>query len=291
MNSPNLSWLLIIRAGVFIGLLCACKTNVYAQTMSDNSVAFSRAVPVQTQPAINFTVLKSQRASAGNHAVVFNRVAPPVLAARSAAVVTDPSPLSAEAIQIMERRIKKKFELLILSATVYDHEVTELRCFASGHDFRAYSNIDFNWFCGTSEVETDDTVYELIFGVGNQTRQSVDAMNLYATGKGLPEKFQRQIPPLSQFSGTRAEYVLEDTPKELPPEEALKGLDALHVYYDTNRQQLAENYARYQKEQAAHDAQVKFAKEHPTAVPDTVVNFWPGEGTKVIEAQGTGGKQ
>lgn len=268
-------------------LCCAAQSQNTAISADKTAVdAVSTSAP--QQPVINFQVLKSRRVNAGDHAITYNRVAPPVLPERPAVpAVPIPSPLSAEAMQAMKRRESKKFELLFLSATVLDRQVTELRWFGDGGEYRAFSNIDFNYLSGPGEIETDDTVYELIMGIGNETREQVDAANSYITEHGLPSSLKKQIPPLSQFSPVRSEYMLVDDGSKPVPDNALAGMDALHSYYDANRQQLIDDY---NKREASRIVQEQWQKEHPPVPKDTVINYWieGGKGgTRILDKGGS----
>ena len=93
------------------------------------------------------------------------------------------------------------------------------------------------------------------------------ALSLFALGR-----YRKELPPAGSFSGKRSEYLLVNTEKETPPPEALAPLDALHTYYDANRELLAEGYARREAERIAQE---QWLKEHPQVPKDTVINFWP----------------
>jgi hypothetical protein len=82
----------------------------------------------------------------------------------------------------------------------------------------------------------------------------------------------QQIPALPEFSQTRSEYfVVEDQGGPLP-DEALLGLEALHVYFDAHRARIIEEAARREAAQAARE---QWLKDHPPVPKDTVINFWP----------------
>ena len=82
---------------------------------------------------------------------------------------------------------------------------------------------------------------------------------------------RKELPPAESFSDKRSEYLPVNTEKETPAE-ALAPLDALHTYYDANRERLAEESARREAERIAHE---QWLKEHPTVPKDTVIKFWP----------------
>jgi hypothetical protein len=100
----------------------------------------------------------------------------------------------------------------------------------------------------------------------------VEAFNQHAREQGWPQQSLKEIPPPAQFSSLRAEYiVIEDEKHVAPADEQLIGLDALHVYYDANKQRLAEEYAQ---REAAEAERQQWLKDHPPEPKDIVVNYW-----------------
>jgi hypothetical protein len=184
---------------------------------------------------------------------------------------------------------EKKQEVLFLSATVYDRQVTEVRCFAGQREIKIFTNIDFNLLTGQGGFETDDTVYALILGLGNETRGEVDAFNERAAKEGWPQSTLKQIPMPESFSKTRSEYVVADGDEsKAPPEEMLKAFDALHTFYDANQQRLAEDYA---KRETARIERERWLKEHPPVPKDTVINYSIGRGAAtVLDKRSMGGR-
>jgi len=94
-----------------------------------------------------------------------NRVVPPVLPPAPAAAAKAAQGDAAEISVDEDRAPQKKQEVLFLSATVYDRQVTEVRCFAGQREIKIYTNIDFNLLAGQGGFEADDTVYTLLLGL------------------------------------------------------------------------------------------------------------------------------
>lgn len=237
----------------------------------------------QPTPAVTFEVLRSSKIDVGGRSLFLNRVAPPIpptapLIEQSvvAAVEPDPAP-------------QKKHETLSLSATVFDRQITELRWFVGGREFRIFSNIDFNLLTGQGGFETEDTVYSLILGLGNETRKEVEALNDQLVQEGWPEGVIKRIPARESFSSTRSEYVLADAdPSQAPSLESLAALDALHAFFDANRTRLADEYARGEKDRIERE---RWLKEHPPKPKDTVIHYWIGEGaTRALDKRRMGGR-
>jgi len=199
-----------------------------------------------------FQVIESLEVRRGQATTVYQRVVPPVLPPRPRAPVRPAEePQAPPLTAAQQRRAAKRSAVMFLSATVYDHRVTELRWWENGREVRAFSNADFNLLAGRSEIETVETIYWLILAVGNLTAAEVAALNQRIAAEGLPLA-PRQMPAPENFSATRAEYVLaEGSARPLPAAETLAGLDALHVFYDANKAMLVEDEARRTTEQAA----------------------------------------
>lgn len=246
----------------------------FAADRAGDTVAGLDAAQGATKEAapINFQILKAWKLDLGDHSIFYNRVAPPVLPEPPPA---PPAPTAAEiaaAKAAWDREPHKKYEILFLSATVYDHKVTEIRWYGGTREFRVFSNIDFNYLRGAGEFETADTVYMLLMGIGDETTESIAEFNKYAAERGIPKSSWKQIPEVETFSQTRSEYaVVEDKVNGPPAEEDLAALDALHVYYDANRQRLIEESVKLE---AANEERARWLKDHPPIPKDTVINYW-----------------
>lgn len=254
-------------------------------------LAAGQETPAESKPEappIKFQVLQSKRIDLGNRALILNRVVPPVLPPAPAAAANAATAESAEIAAEEDRGPQKKQEVLFLSATVYERQVTEVRWFAGQREFKIFTNIDFNLLAGQGGFESDDTVYTLILGLGNETREEVAAFNERATKEGWPQRSFKQIPAPESFSTTRSEYTVAGSDEsKAPPEEIMKAFDALHTFYDANRQRLAEEYA---KREAARIERERWLKEHPPVPKDTVINYWIGQGaTSTLDKRSFGG--
>lgn len=147
-----------------------------------------------------------------------------------------------------------------------------------------FSNIDFNLFEGLGQMETDDTIYALMLAVSNQTAEDAAARNRQLAEQGVPMAWRR-IPLPGEFSPSRSEcIVVEDTAHPTPTGEELAALNALHVFFEANKPQLARNYAQ---REAAKAEQLRQSKQHPSVPPDVIVNYWrkPNEAPKERETK------
>ena len=224
-------------------------------------------------PAINFQILERRKIKLGNQAMFLNRVVPPVLPPKPAAARPAPEPiLTLEQRQALAEREAKKSVVLFLSVTVYDRQVSELRWSDESGAHRAFSNIDFNYIAGMGGFETPDASYTLMMGLGNATREERIEYNRNLTAEDLKNGLQLDVPPsAADFSATRSEYmVVEDKEHPSAPETFIP-LDALHVYFDANKQRLIDDYG---KREAANATRQQWLKDHPPVPKDIVVNYW-----------------
>lgn len=205
-------------------------------------------------------IIETRRVVRGAHTVILNRVAPPVSGV--AAVTAEP------ARQAESGAAEKRVVMVKMSVTVYDHRVTALRWITDGKEYRAFSNVDFGEL-GSANVEDGNTVYPMVLGIGNATAAEAEAAN-----RGVPE--EERIPSPETFSATRSEYFIAG---DVPPKGDLDMLDALHVYYDGHRQEIAAAKVAREAKRAEEERAAKSKAAQPT-----VINFWRKKG--VAEAGG-----
>lgn len=194
----------------------------------------------------------------GGSSTVFRRVVPPVEAVVPAEAVAPARAVkgavrSGGGVAEDAAGVVKKSEVLLLSATVFDRRVTELKWTVGGRQFRAWSNVDFNNFTGVTQVEAGDTIYTVMLALDNQSVADAAAGGLLPKDLPAAGKFPK---PVAYFVEQGAEV----------PAESLAGLDALHAYFEANRGQLIAAAAQ------------RAAQPPPTAPQPagrTVLEFWP----------------
>ena len=158
-------------------------------------------------------------------------------------------------------RDKKEHYFLSISATVFAHQITELRwqC-EGGEQVHAYSNLDFTHLAGIGSFETADAVYSLVMAVGDESSQGeVKAQRMKA------------LPRLDQFPKGYTSYLLDAKADTSEAQKACEAMDALHAYYDANREQLTQ---AHQQRETARAIRERWHKEHPPVPKDTVIHFW-----------------
>ncbi len=248
MKTPCSKLSPIYGTAVFFAFLCV--GNLFSQQVT----------PVKVEaPAINFQVLGSQRVKVGLHSVIYNQVAPPVFPAPAVQVQPAPTP---QYLQWLQARQQKASKFIMIGATVYDHQMTDLRWFDGDQWVRAFSNFDFNYLTDTVEFETDDTIYEIFLITG-------DMASDYLVGDNQTLQWLAQA--RRELPSTGIGYRIADGNAMSNPA-TLVGLDDLCAYFNANKDQLVRDY---QKRTADWERQERWNKAHPPVQQDTVINFWP----------------
>ena len=230
------------------------------ETTSDPNAGSATPAP----PPIQFQVLQTRRINLGDHSLIMNRVVPPVLPAPPpAAPPSPPSALTEEARQAFLQRPRKKSVVLFLSATVYDHQISQVSWQDANGFYRAFSNIDFTPIPFGLGFETADTRYSFMVLSRNTTRAAAEAHQR--------DGIEHWIPQLSDFNNTQSGYIVVEDPAKPVSDEACAPLDALHVYFDANKQAILDNFAT---REAARIAREQWLKDHPPVPKDTVINYW-----------------
>ena len=245
----------------------------------------ARLTPNDSLPEFNLRVLRQTKVQSGGRTITINRVAPPTLLERPAPLPA-PAPLTAEERETLRRREGKKTEMVFLTATVYDHEVTALRWFSEGREYHAFSNLDFNYFRGLGEIETEDTIYTLLFAIGDETREVEKGAGKIAGKVPPPDAIVTKVPTLAEFSKERSEYLIVEDQGKSDPSGILSGLDALHVHFDAHRREVVEGFARREQQRLANE---QWQAEHPPAPKkDAIVTYWFGKDAVVTDAPDRG---
>jgi hypothetical protein len=249
----KLKWLALVLCGV--GLLDANIACLEGQDAGTSTV--QAAAPIQ------FTVIESKRVREGNHSVIYNRVLPPQLPAADSSTATNTAPVTQAGHAVLQARpAPMKSVALLISATVFNHQITEIGWTVNGVAYRGYSNIDFSVLDGLTQFTSADTVYTLLL------LTSVPGPNPHTgVAPAVPS-----IPQLPALTPTQSDYVIVAQNGQDPPDEAFTPMDDLHAYFDAHRADIATLHTQYQANIAA---QAQWQKDHPPVPQDTVINFWP----------------
>ena len=222
-----------------------------------------------TPTPIPFTVVASKTVPEGNHTVTYNRVLPPSLPV-STPVPANPTPMSAQALQQLQALSPPQpaiSETVMIFATVFNHQLTQLSWSSGGVNYQAYSNIDFHIFPGMVAVTTTDANYMLILAVADADAKKFPAAT---NSGGAPQT--PSIPSLPALTPAQSAFVPVSANGAAPPDVALAPIYALHDYFDANRAEILAAHSS-----AVHEAWLN--KNQPPATPqNTVINFWKAPG-------------
>lgn len=197
--------------------------------------------------------------------------------------LTDPllplplSPPDDPAVLARIAEMHKKYldtELIFVSATVYDHSRTFVRCYPSGgggrKEISGWSNLDFNHFSGfaTYQVKGADGEirrYGLIMGLGNEaTKQRAEWLAKH------DKKYEAlEIPELPNLATTGPAFVI--TSGDTNDGEVMKWVEGMHQLYwvEGKRMQMA-----YQARMKANEERKAFLLANPPAPKDVTIRFW-----------------
>ena len=231
-----------------------------------------------------FKVIEQKEIFTGQKKLTFNRLEPSLLdplvtqQPEIAESVQPQEQLSeAEMQQILLEHSQKEQLTLMLSATVYDHEFSELRWHHEGQQYIAWSNVDFNYLRVLTEIETEKANYLFFLSISNESTEKIEELNELAKEKGSENYIQESIPELPEFTKGIYEYFVvaqDDTIKR--SEDAYIPVDALHDYYAENEKHLK---IEYKRNEALHEARKRYKDQHPKKPDEPIINFWPGRGS------------
>lgn len=146
-------------------------------------------------------------------------------------------------------------ENLFLSGSVFGNELTEIRWRFEGVEYRAWSNVNFNYLRSAASFETENAIYSFLMVMDDQPLENLDRF-----------VDQRSLKRLRNAAS--GSYFVENP---TIPDAALFGLDALHEHYLANEAALI---AAYDRQQALQAAKERYELANPTPAPTTVIRYW-----------------
>jgi hypothetical protein len=216
---------------------------------------------IAEKPEPTFQVLRRSEVVIGDRSIVFQRVAPPqTTAAMPAPAATATRELTAQEFEAIRQREAKQQRVLFFSANTLDHRVTELSWSEGGKTYRAFSNIDFQYFKGLNEVETADSVYTLLMAFGTG---SADA---------LAERLH-DYPQLALLPTDHAAWLLIDGAAS-ESGWTQYAWDSIHRYVDAHCEQIIREYL---ERELARTKQEQWEHENPPPPKKRVITYWIGK--------------
>jgi hypothetical protein len=168
----------------------------------------------------------------------------------------------------------KETQLVFVSATVYDHSRTYLRCYPSGGGGRkeicGWSNLDFNHFSGfaTYQVKGADgelREYGLLMGIGNEdTQQRAERLAKHDREYVAPE-----IPSLPELATAGPAFVISEG--DTTDKEAMELIEGMHSLYRSEGARMEEAYHARVK---AYEERKAYLLAHPPKPTNVTIRCW-----------------
>ncbi len=211
------------------------------------------------EAAEKFQIIDQQEVVLDSRSIIYNRVVAPqpntaLPRAASTASVSEPSAGT-------ERKIFRSISPFV---TVYDGRFSEMDWRDEKGSLRIVSNIDMNLFGASGTFETTDTAFSYLLMIRNDSLADLpDTRHV--------ERARSTLADLSLTPQARAGYIIIEG-QAADHSDAMTALNALHGYYNANREQIIR--AHEAREIAERERQRQL-REHPPVPKDTVINYWP----------------
>ena len=231
--------------------------------LAEQMCAQETAAELPSKPApLAFRVLQESVIRQRNgDTVTFKRVEPPVLPVEAAVPMKQPVLTTAEVARV-QRLERKVHSFLSVSASVQKDGRSVLHWWPAngGERLEAVSNVDFRFLAGIGSFETEKSVYSLFMGIGPDAQPL--APEFAALAKWLP-------------ADGRPGFVMPQVSKGQTPAElqAVAAMEALHDYFEANREMLMQQHAQREVERAARELAERNAP--PPGPRNAVIHFWP----------------
>jgi len=159
-----------------------------------------------------------------------------------------------------------------ISVTVVDHRATLLRWRHDGAEYRAWSNANWMYLAGISELQKGEKRFSSVMGIGNTDSARLPEDSPYRIPEHLPAEpgTYRVI----QGNSTNAK--------------AFEGIDAYHELYRTNYNRLREAYELREQRRQEREAELRANPPNPE---DIVLHFWKIQPKRSQPQQAEGGTQ
>lgn len=225
--------------------------------------------PTATATPRNFQILHQQTVNLGDRSISYNFVETPPLVPLPNPPPSPPSHF--EEFESDSNWSSKPEVFLFLLATVYDHEVTEIRWGREEGEYVIWSSVDFNLLRNILDFEAPLVRYSLLLSVGNETRAEVEAWNAYVDANALAPNLKRQIPTIQALGPGRSSHRIVTPATVETSLEAVRALEEIHRYFDANQARLVREYEESEAVRIAHQ---EWLRLNPPVL-DTTINFFP----------------
>ncbi|MEM1221548.1 MAG: hypothetical protein AAGH40_02200, partial [Verrucomicrobiota bacterium] len=181
-------------------------------------------------------IIETAVADLGYRKVIFNRVK------GSPSTEAEPSPSAPETVptsgDVFPGPVGKEQVSFGLSGTVYDEAISEIWWDYEGTRYRIFTNANFSYFSGISEVESETKRYSILTLFVNRNTENLPPAT-------QPEEWR---PTLADFTPDVLEYYIVDWGDEAEPDlSAFEGIDAMLSYYSENSDSMKIAYENTKK--------------------------------------------
>jgi hypothetical protein len=188
----------------------------------------------------------------------------------------------------------RETQLVFVSATVYDHSRTFLRCYPSGNGHReeisAWSNLDFNHFSGFATFQVKGTDGEirqfgLVMALGNEEIERTRLREQRLVEHDI-EFEPVEIPQLPDLATSGPAFVV--TEGDTTDQESIELIEGMHNLYKVEGSRMEEAYHARIK---AYEERKAYLLANPPKPDDVTIQFWRREnpspaGLQIIEREG-----
>lgn len=215
----------------------------------------------------------------GNRKTILRRVIPPILRTRDEAQINSPTGKAWTeeeiAAWVAEQSVPR---MLTLTATVYDHTLTEITWRDEAHnEWTVLSNIDFRYLGSIGSFTDKQYAWMTFFFVNKVDSEQEAEIVRRAAEMGFsytprtPKRWLSMVP--AGFLGSEEpEYLVIANKKEAIPAALYEELDVLHQYYHANEERLI---AAYERNKVLNEARRLWHKANPPSdKEERILNFW-----------------
>lgn len=227
-------------------------------------------------------VLDSQVVDLGSRSIIYDRVESPVLEPKSEPVA-EPQ-LTAEELAEMRRWDKMHHVSLFLSCMVYDGKLTEVRFRQGNSDVVFWSSIDFRLFNQLTDFQIGDAYYSFIVAVSDWRREDFDQQKAELLRLGRRDWVSTWPSDLLAADRGGSPSAWRITSQNPVSPEALRTVEDLHAYFDSNRQDLM---VQHEEREKARIAEIERLGDSPPVPEDTVIQFFPIRSSHLPDAART----
>lgn len=184
--------------------------------------------------------------------VIIREVVPPPVASEAQEQRPTTAPTAAEIEQVisMRKSALKPEKVIMLSCSIYEGGITEVRWTHEGIPCLAYTNANFDYLRNVSSLETEESRFTYFMGIGSA-----------ANAATLPE-----LPAFPK--GPSSYFLLQGS------DESAIGLNVLLDYYDANLESLK---IETQHRLALAEAKKRYREKNPEVPEDFIIQFWVPE--------------